>query len=74
MGEELATLLELKDYIITPDNVEAMMALRTTKFNSELGFYKVFLECDALQIVKELKKMRKIRLNMAISLRTLKVY
>jgi hypothetical protein len=59
MGEELATLLELKNYIIAPDIAEATVALRTTKFNSELGFYKVFLERDALQIVEELKKEEK---------------
>jgi hypothetical protein len=56
MGEELATLIELKDYIIAPDVVEATVVLRATKFNSELEFYKVFLDGYALQIVQKLKK------------------
>jgi len=34
MGEELDTLLELKDYIIAPDIAEATVAIRATKFNS----------------------------------------
>jgi hypothetical protein len=56
MGKELATLLELKDYIIAPNVAETIVVLSATKLNSELGFYKVFLEGNALQIVQKLKK------------------
>jgi len=47
----LVTLSEPKDYIITLDVVEAIEGLRATKLSSELGFYRVVLECDASQIL-----------------------
>lgn len=51
MGEVLATLSTPKDYIIEPDIAEAIAALRATQFCHELGFYKVILEGDALQVL-----------------------
>jgi hypothetical protein len=56
MGEILATLSEPKDYINAPDIAEATAALRASKFSSEFSFFRVVLECNALQIVQALKK------------------
>jgi len=55
-GELLATLSEPKDHIIAPEIAEAISALRAVHFSHGLGFYKVILEGDALQIVQALGK------------------
>ena len=51
MGDVLATLLAPKDYIIKLDIAKAMEALRVVQFCGEVGFYRVVLEGDALQVV-----------------------
>ena len=43
MGDLLATLSSLKDYITEQDIVEIMAALRDVQLCHELGFYKVIL-------------------------------
>lgn len=53
--EVLVTLSESKDHVIVPEIVKAMAALRTVNFSHKLGFYKVILEGDTLQIVQALK-------------------
>lgn len=55
MDTVLATLSQPKDYIITPDIVEATAAQMVALFNRELRFYKVVLEGDIFQIVQALK-------------------
>jgi hypothetical protein len=54
--EVLATLSEPNDHIIAPEIVETIPSLRAVNFSRKLGFYKVILEGDALQIVHALKK------------------
>jgi hypothetical protein len=49
MGKVVAMLSEPNDYIIALDVAEV-------KFSSELGFYKVVLKGNSLQIVQVLKK------------------
>jgi hypothetical protein len=56
IGEVLVTLLASKEYIIEHDIAEAMAALRAVRLCCELGFYKVVLEVDALQVVQALSK------------------
>lgn len=52
MGEVLATLLDPKAYIIAPNIAEATSVLQAVNFTRELGFYKVVLEGDAIQVVQ----------------------
>jgi hypothetical protein len=54
MGEVLVTLSALKDYIIDPNIAVAMAALRAVLYCGELGFLRVILEVDALQVVQAL--------------------
>jgi hypothetical protein len=55
-GEVLTTLVEPKDHVIALDVVEAMSSLRVVNFSYELGFYRISLEGDVLQIVQALGK------------------
>lgn len=56
MGKVLVTLSSPKDFIITPDIVEATMALRAVLLTRKLGFYKLVLEGGAFQVVQALRK------------------
>jgi hypothetical protein len=55
-GEVLTILAEPKDHVIALDVVEAMSALRVVNFIYKLGFYRISLEGDVLQIVQALGK------------------
>ena len=58
MGEVLATLLSLRDHITELDVAKTIGALRAVHLCHELGFYRVILEGDVLQVVQTLKKER----------------
>jgi hypothetical protein len=60
MGEVKATLSAPEDHIIEFNIVEAFAALRAINFCRELGFYRVILEGDALQVMQVLNKDGKI--------------
>lgn len=59
MREVLATLSSPRDHIIEPDVEEAMAALRAVLLCCELGYYRVVLEGDPLQVAQALKKERR---------------
>jgi ribonuclease HI len=54
-GEVVAMLSAPRNYITAPDIAEAVAALKAVTFCRELGFSKVILEGDALQVVNALK-------------------
>jgi hypothetical protein len=46
---------KIKNTTIKKPNIDARRALRVVNFSRELGFYKIILEGDALQIMQALK-------------------
>jgi ribonuclease HI len=54
-GEVVATVSSPRNHITAPDIAEAVAALRAVTFCREVGFSKVVLEGDALQVVHALK-------------------
>jgi hypothetical protein len=55
-GKVSVTLYAPKSYIIDPRIAEAIVALRTTTFCTELGHLPVVLDGDTLQMVQALRK------------------
>lgn len=55
-SEVLVTLTALKEFIDTPDIVEATATLCVVLFSRELEFDKIALKGDALQVIQALRK------------------